>query len=79
VRLRWSNKCSIIWDAHDTGPHVNSSIAMSPLSSDETARVLDACEQLLHERAQIVELLSDLPASWSKVRTVLNELQSIVS
>lgn len=57
---------------------IRRSAAMAALSADETLRVLDACEQLLREREQIVELLSDLPSSLAKVRTVLNELQTIV-
>ncbi|HEX2785150.1 MAG TPA: hypothetical protein VHN36_16320 [Ilumatobacteraceae bacterium] len=36
-------------------------------------------DQLLRERQRIVELLADLPASWTNVRKVLNELQAIVS
>ena len=51
---------------------------MAPLSSDETSRVLEACDQLLRERARIAAVLADLPASWGQVRKVLNELQAIV-
>ena len=51
---------------------------MAPLSQDEAFRVLEACNQLLVERARIAALLADLPASWSSVRNVLNELQAIV-
>ena len=57
---------------------IRRSAAMAPLSSDEATRVFEACEQLLTERARIAELLADLPASWTNVRTVLNELQAIV-
>ena len=57
---------------------IRRSAAMAALSSEETARVLEACEELLRERARIVELLGGLPASWSNVRKVLNELQAIV-
>ena len=46
---------------------------MAALTADETSRLLDACEQLLHERAQIVELLADLPSSWSRARTVVGD------
>jgi hypothetical protein len=58
---------------------IQRSAAMAPLSSEETRRVLDACGQLLSERQRIAALLADLPDSWSNVRKVLNELQSIVS
>jgi hypothetical protein len=51
---------------------------MAPLSSDEAFRVLEACDQLLRERARIAAALADLPASWANVRKVLNELQAIV-
>ena len=57
---------------------IRRSAAMAALSADETSRVLDACDQLLRERARIAELLADLPASWTTVRQVLNELQLIV-
>ena len=53
--------------------------AMAPLSSDEAFRVLEACGQLLRERARIAAVLADLPASWANVRKVLNELQAIVT
>ncbi len=39
---------------------------------------LEACDQLLRERARIVAVLADLPASWAQVRKTLNELQAIV-
>ena len=57
---------------------IRRSAAMAALSAEETCRVLDTCDQLLRERARIVELLADLPASWTNVRNVLNELQAIV-
>jgi hypothetical protein len=57
---------------------IRRSAAMSPLSSDEAFRLLDACDQLLRERARIAAVLHDLPASWANVRKVLNELQAIV-
>jgi hypothetical protein len=57
---------------------IRRSAAMAPLSSEEALRVLDACDQLLRERARLVATLADLPASWSNVRKVLNELQAIV-
>ena len=52
---------------------------MAPLSSDEALRVLDAFDELLRERARIAAVLSDLPASWSQVRKMLNELQALLS
>lgn len=58
---------------------IRRSAAMAPLSSDEAFRVLEACYQLLRERARIAAVLADLPASWGQVRKVLNELQAIVS
>ncbi len=51
---------------------------MAPLSNDEAFRVLEACDQLLRERARIAAALADLPASWGQVRRVLNELHAIV-
>jgi hypothetical protein len=58
---------------------IRRSAAMAPLSSAEAFRVLEACDQLLRERTRIAALLADLPASWGRVRTVLNELQTIVA
>jgi hypothetical protein len=58
---------------------IRRSAAMAPLSSDEAFRVLEACDQLLRERARIAAVLADLPASWGQVRNVLNELQAIVA
>jgi hypothetical protein len=58
---------------------IRRSAAMAPLSSDEANRVLEACDQLLRERARIAAVLADLPASWAQVRKVLNELQLIVA
>jgi hypothetical protein len=57
---------------------IRRSAAMAPLSSDEANRVLEACDQLLRERAKIAAVLADLPASWAQVRKTLNELQAIV-
>ena len=57
---------------------IRRSAAMAPLSQNEAFRVLEACSQLLAERSRIAALLADLPASWSSVRNVLNELQAIV-
>lgn len=58
---------------------IRRSAAMAPLSQEETFRVLEACDQLLRERARIAVVLAELPVSWSTVRKVLNELQAIVS
>lgn len=52
--------------------------AMAPLGRDQASRVLEACDQLLRERARIAELAADLSASWTAVRKALNELQAIV-
>lgn len=57
---------------------IRRSAAMAPLSNDEAFRVLEACDQLLRERARIAAVLADLPASFGEVRRVLNELQAIV-
>jgi hypothetical protein len=57
---------------------IRRSAAIAPLSTDEAGRVLDACDELLKERARIAALLADLPASWSNVRKVLNELHTLV-
>jgi hypothetical protein len=64
-----------IWDVEG----ICRSAAMAPLSRDEAFRVLEARDQLLRERARIARLLADLPASWTNVRKVLNELQAIVA
>ena len=58
---------------------IRRSAAMAPLSSDEAFRVLEACDQLLRERARIAAVLADLPDSWANVRKVLNELQAIIA
>ena len=58
---------------------IRRSAAMAPLSQDEAFRVLEACDQLLRERARIAGVLADLPSSWAEVRRSLNELQAIVS
>lgn len=58
---------------------IRRSAAMAPLSQDETFRVLETCDRLLHERARISALLAELPPSWTNVRQVLNELQAIVN
>lgn len=58
---------------------IRRSAAMAPLSRDEAFRVLEACDQLLRERARIAAVLANLPASWTEVRRSLNELQAIVS
>lgn len=39
---------------------------------------LEACDQLLRERARIAAVLADLPVSWGQVRKSLNEIQMIV-
>ena len=57
---------------------IRRSAAMAPLSSDEAFRVLEACDQLLRERARIAAVLAELPASWGQVRRTLNDLQAIV-
>ncbi len=79
--LRRTNVCSYCMamsTVHDV-ESIRRSASMAPLSSDEAFRVLEACDQLLRERARIAEVLADLPASWANVRKVLNELQAIVS
>jgi acetate kinase len=58
---------------------IRRSAAIAPLSNDEALRVLEACDQLLRERARIAVVLADLPASWANVRKVLNELQTMVA
>jgi hypothetical protein len=58
---------------------IRRSAVMAPLSSDEAFRVLEACDQLLRERARIAAVLADLPDSWANVRKVLNELQAIIA
>jgi len=54
------------------------SAAMAPLSKDETARILDACDRLVRERARIANVLAELPTSFGAVRAALNELQTLV-
>jgi hypothetical protein len=58
---------------------IRRSAAMAPMSQDEAFRVLEACDQLLRERARIAGVLAELPSSWAEVRRSLNELQAIVS
>jgi hypothetical protein len=57
---------------------IRRSAVMAPLSSDDALRVLEACNQLLSERARIAAVLDDLPTSWATVRAALNELRAIV-
>ena len=57
---------------------IRRSAAMAPLSQEETFRVLEACDQLVRERAQIAAALADLPTSWATVRAALNDLQRLV-
>lgn len=55
------------------------SAAMAPLSPASVAELLDACEQMAKERAEIAALLAELPATVSELRTALNRLHRIVA
>jgi DNA-binding GntR family transcriptional regulator len=54
------------------------SAAMAPLSPTSVAELLDACEQMAKERAEIAALLDDLPATFAELRTALDRLHQIV-
>src|SRR5258706_14256829 len=53
---------------------IRRSAAMAPLSQDEAFRVLEACDQLLRERARVAGGLADLPSSMAEVRWSVNVL-----
>jgi hypothetical protein len=56
------------------------SAACAPLTPAAVTELLEACDQLLRERARIREILAgDLPTSVAGIRTALNELVRIVS
>lgn len=54
------------------------SAAMAPLPSRQVVDVLDAYLELVHERARIEALLSELGPSWRTARTVLNQLSELL-
>ena len=55
------------------------SVAMAPLSKDETFRILTELERLIRERSHMTGVLSTLSPSFASVREALNELRRIVS
>jgi hypothetical protein len=71
----------------DSGPVVLSvheiesmrrSHAMAPLSPASVNELLQSCAVMARQRAQMVQLLSDLPTSFAAVRSALNALQRIL-
>jgi hypothetical protein len=52
--------------------------AMAPLSPQHVHQLLDACQQMAREREAIVQVLAELPDSFTDVRKALNELHRIV-
>jgi DNA-binding GntR family transcriptional regulator len=57
---------------------VKRSAAMAPLSPESVRELLDACEQMAKERAEITAILETLPATFAEVRAALNRLHQIV-
>ena len=52
---------------------------MAPLSPSAIVELLDSCDQLVRQRAQILTVLDDLAQSWTTVRSALKELHKIVA
>ena len=57
---------------------IRRSAAMAPLSKEEAFRLIESYGVLIKQRAQIAQVLTDLPTSWAAVRQALNELQRLV-
>ena len=55
------------------------SVAMAPLSKDETFRILAELERLIRERSHISSVLGSMSPSFVAVRKALNEVQRIVT
>ncbi len=68
----------VMLTSHDiTG--LRRSLAMAPLSRDETERLLDSCEQMARERSKIRTVLDNLPTTVRDLRQSLNDLQRLVA
>ena len=53
--------------------------AMAPLSPSHVSELIEACTEMVKERAAICAILTELPSSFADVRSALNQLQRIVS
>jgi len=52
--------------------------AMAPLSPTHVSELLDSCQKLARERAEIAAVLADLPESVAALREALNRLHRLV-
>jgi hypothetical protein len=52
--------------------------AMAPRSPSQVALLLEACDELVRQRAELVTLISNLPQPFGSVRTILNEVHRIL-
>jgi hypothetical protein len=52
--------------------------AMAPLSPSHVALLLDACDELVRQRAELTRLLDGLPQPFASVRTILNDIHRIL-
>jgi hypothetical protein len=50
------------------------SAAMAPLDRQQVVRLIEAYDELLAERDQLVSTLRPLTPAWAEVREVLNEM-----
>ena len=55
------------------------SAAMAPLSPTAVVQLLDSCEQMARQRAQVLNVLSGLSPPWSSVRSALNDLHKLMA
>jgi ABC-type hemin transport system ATPase subunit len=53
--------------------------AMAPLSPAHVLELLETCQQLARQRAEIAAVLADLPDSVAALRTALNRLHRLVA
>jgi hypothetical protein len=58
---------------------IRRSAAMGPLPPSAVTELIEACGELLTERARIREILAGLGDDWAGVKTGLNQLHQIVS
>lgn len=68
----------VMFNAHDL-ESLRRSHAMAPLSPATVAQLLNTCQQLTRERAQIAAVLADLPDSVAALRQALNRLHRLIS
>ena len=54
------------------------SYAMAPLSPATVTELLESCALMARQRAAMVAVLAELPASFAAVRSALNSLQQIL-